>query len=73
MNRRKEWDDLFLKGKIIEDLGDNLQILHMEWKSPSRLVHKRDFVTVRIEKKDLIYKKFNVTLYFFLYKMNIKK
>ncbi len=52
LNRRKEWDDLYKKGRIVETLGEGVQVLYMAWKSPSILVNNRDFVTLRVERKD---------------------
>jgi hypothetical protein len=74
LNKRHLWDDIFVKGRVVEDLGqlllsssvgayiytkidalsflgDGVQILHMEWKSPKKLlVHNRDFVTLRVQR-----------------------
>lgn len=44
---RQEWDELYLSGKVTENLSSNTQLLYFSMRSLSKTVRKRDFVVAR--------------------------
>eukprot|EP01115_Flamella_aegyptia_P014368 TRINITY_DN812_c0_g1_i1.p1 TRINITY_DN812_c0_g1~~TRINITY_DN812_c0_g1_i1.p1 ORF type:complete len:214 (+),score=65.86 TRINITY_DN812_c0_g1_i1:37-642(+) len=50
LESRKDWDELFIEGKVIEEIDDTHQVLHFKFKAPSRLITNRDFLMARAVK-----------------------
>ncbi len=44
---RQEWDELYLSGKVTENLASNIQLLYFSMRSLCKTVRKRDFVVAR--------------------------
>jgi hypothetical protein len=44
---RQEWDELYLSGKVTENLAPNIQLLYFSMRSLCKTVRKRDFVVAR--------------------------
>merc|ERR1711879_283834 len=47
LDGRKKWDELFISGKVVQQLDDSHQVLHFKFKSPSMVASNRDFVMAR--------------------------
>jgi len=47
LDARAKWDELFIKGSVIQDIDETHQVIHFQFKSPSMMVTNRDFVMAR--------------------------
>ena len=47
LSKRKEWDELFIEGSVVEQIDADHQVLQFKFKAPSRMVYPRDFVMSR--------------------------
>jgi len=51
IERQPEWHDLFIEGKIVQKISDNVEIMYMAYNSGIPLVTNRDFVYVKVRKQ----------------------
>lgn len=52
MTRRQEWDPHFDYGELVEELDEDIAVVYLVWKSSGVLKSSRDFVAIRVERRN---------------------